>query len=151
MNMTYLDINGKLQTPLMGCYGIGLDRTLASIVEEHHDENGIVWTMSTAPYQVVIVPIKYDGQMKEVADRLYDELGKAGIEVLLDDRNERPGVKFKDMDLIGIPVRIVVGEKNLPNVEIKLRAGNESELVPVEAASEKTASIVREALAKLND
>ena len=149
--MTYLDINGKLQTPLMGCYGIGLDRTLASIVEEHHDENGIVWTMSTAPYQVVIVPIKYDGQMKEVADRLYDELGKAGIEVLLDDRNERPGVKFKDMDLIGIPVRIVVGEKNLPNVEIKLRAGNESELVPVEAASEKTASIVREALAKLND
>ena len=151
MNMTYLDINGKLQTPLMGCYGIGLDRTLASIVEEHHDENGIVWTMSTALYQVVIVPIKYDGQMKEVADRLYDELGKAGIEVLLDDRNERPGVKFKDMDLIGIPVRIVVGEKNLPNVEIKLRAGNESELVPVEAASEKTASIVREALAKLND
>ena len=107
--------------------------------------------MSTAPYQVVIVPIKYDGQMKEVADRLYDELGKAGIEVLLDDRNERPGVKFKDMDLIGIPVRIVVGEKNLPNVEIKLRADNESELVPVEAASEKTASIVREALAKLND
>ena len=72
-------------------------------------------------------------------------------EVILDDRNVRAGVKFKDMDLIGIPVRIVVGEKNLPNVEIKLRAGNESELVPVEAASEKTASIVREALAKLND
>jgi len=150
MNMTYLGENGKQQIPLMGCYGIGLDRTLASIVEEHHDENGIIWTMSTAPYQVVIVPIKYDGQMKEVADKLYDELNKAGIEVLLDDRNERPGVKFKDMDLIGIPVRIVVGDKNLPNVELKLRANKDAELVPAEKAAEKAASIVREELAKLN-
>lgn len=150
MNMTYLDVNGKAQTPLMGCYGIGLDRTLASIIEEHHDEKGIIWTMSTAPYQVCIVPIKYDGQMKTVADDLYKQLCEAGIEVLLDDRNERPGVKFNDMDLIGIPVRIVVGEKNLPNVELKLRSAAEAENVPAAEAAAKAAEIVRAELAKLN-
>lgn len=150
MNVTYLDENGKQQTPIMGCYGIGVDRTLASIIEEHHDENGIVWTMTTAPYQVAIVPVKYDGVMKESSDKLYDELTKAGIEVLLDDRNERPGVKFKDMDLIGIPVRIVVGEKNLPNVEVKMRNQTEANLVPLEEASSKVAQIVQEELAKLN-
>ncbi|MBQ1181072.1 MAG: proline--tRNA ligase [Treponema sp.] len=149
MNVTYLDENGKLQTPIMGCYGIGVDRTLASIIEEHHDENGIIWTMSTAPYQVVIVPVKYDGTMKEVSDKLYEELRASGIEVLLDDRNERPGVKFKDMDLIGIPVRIVVGEKNLPNVEVKLRSESEAKLVPAEEAAKTAEKIVREELAKL--
>ena len=122
MNVTYLDENGKQQIPTMGCYGIGVDRALASIIEEHHDENGIVWPMSIAPYHVVVVPVKYEGEMKEKADYIYEELKKQGVEVLLDDRNERPGVKFKDMDLIGIPVRIVVGEKNLPNVELKLRS-----------------------------
>ena len=149
MNVTYLDENGKLQTPIMGCYGLGVDRTLASIIEEHHDENGIIWTMSTAPYQVVIVPVKYDGTMKEVSDKLYEELRASGIEVLLDDRNERPGVKFKDMDLIGIPVRIVVGEKNLPNVEVKLRSESEAKLVPAEEAAKTAEKIVREELAKL--
>ena len=150
MNVTYLDVDGKLKTPLMGCYGIGVDRTLASIIEEHHDENGIIWTMSTAPYQVAVVPIKYDGVMKETSDKLYDELTKAGIEVLLDDRNERPGVKFKDMDLIGIPVRIVVGEKNLPNVEVKLRSEKDANLIPVETAAEKVIKIVHDAIAELN-
>jgi prolyl-tRNA synthetase len=105
--------------------------------------------MSTAPYQVVIVPVKYDGAMKEVSDKLYEELKASGIEVLLDDRNERPGVKFKDMDLIGIPVRIVVGEKNLPNVEVKLRAETEAKLVPAEEAAKTAEKIVREELAKL--
>ena len=150
MNVTYLDENGKQQTPIMGCYGIGVDRTLASIIEEHHDENGIVWTMTTAPYQVAIVPVKYDGVMKETSDKLYDELTKAGIEVLLDDRNERPGVKFKDMDLIGIPVRIVVGEKNLPNVEIKMRNQSEANLVPLEEATDNVVKMVQDELAKLN-
>lgn len=150
MNVTYLDENGKQQTPIMGCYGIGVDRTLASIIEEHHDENGIVWTMTTAPFQVAIVPVKYDGAMKDASDKLYDELTKAGIEVLLDDRNERPGVKFKDMDLIGIPVRIVVGEKNLPNVEVKMRNQSEANFVPLEEASSKVTQIVADELAKLN-
>ncbi|MGI5092820.1 proline--tRNA ligase [Treponema socranskii] len=150
MNVSYLDVNGKACTPLMGCYGIGVDRTLASIIEEHHDDKGIVWTMSTAPYQVAIVPIKYEGRMKEVSDDIYDALTKAGIEVLLDDRSERPGVKFADMDLIGIPVRIVVGEKNLPNVEIKERSASEASLVPATDAAKHAEKIVRDALAVLN-
>ena len=150
MNVSYLDVNGKACTPLMGCYGIGVDRTLASIIEEHHDDKGIVWTMSTAPYQVAIVPIKYEGRMKEVSDDIYDALTKAGVEVLLDDRSERPGVKFADMDLIGIPVRIVVGEKNLPNVEIKERSASEASLVPATDAAKHAEKIVRDALAALN-
>ena len=149
MKVTYLDKDGKLQTPLMGCYGIGVDRTLASIIEEHHDDNGIIWTMSTAPYHVAIVPIKYDGKMKEVADKLYDELTQSGVEVLLDDRDERPGVKFKDMDLIGIPVRIVVGDKNLPNVEVKMRDEKDAKLIPAEEASSMVAKIVKDKLSEL--
>jgi prolyl-tRNA synthetase len=151
MHVTYLDVNGKTQTPIMGCYGIGLDRTLASIIEEHHDDKGIIWTMSTCPYQVAIVPIKYEGKMQETADKIYNELTKAGVEVLLDDRNERPGVKFADMDLIGIPVRIVVGEKNLPNVEIKERSASEPALVAADTAVETAEKIVKDALAALND
>ncbi|MCR5724054.1 MAG: proline--tRNA ligase [Treponema sp.] len=150
MHVTFLDVNGKATTPTMGCYGIGVDRTLASIIEEHNDEKGIIWTMSTAPFQVCIVPIKYEGAMKETADKLYDELTKAGIEVLLDDRAERPGVKFADMELIGIPLRITVGEKNLPNVEFKPRAAAEAELVPAAEVSAKAVQYVQEALAALN-
>ena len=150
MHVSYLDEHGKAATPTMGCYGIGVDRTLASIIENHHDDKGIIWTMSTAPFQVCIVPIKYEGQMKAVADRLHDELTAAGIEVLLDDRNERPGVKFADMELIGIPLRITVGEKTLPNVEYKPRDAAEAELVPTEQAAAKAAAFVRDALAALN-
>ena len=150
MNVTYLDQNAKPVTPLMGCYGIGLDRTLASIIEAYHDENGIIWPMSVAPFHVAIVPVKYEGKMKEAADSLYNQLTDAGIEVLLDDRNERPGVKFMDADLIGYPVRVVVGEKNLPNVEVKLRNEKDAELIPLENASEKITKIVLSALAELD-
>lgn len=149
MHVTYLDINGKAQTPIMGCYGIGLDRSLASIIEEHHDKDGIIWTMSTAPYQVIVIPVKYEGSMREHADKIYNELMQAGIEVLLDDRDERPGVKFKDADLIGFPIRIVVGEKNLPNVELKERSAEKPELVPAGEASERAKNIVLKALADL--
>jgi len=151
MNMLYLDENGKQQMPTMGCYGIGVDRTLASIIEEHNDENGIVWPMSVAPFHVAIVTIKYEGAMKEAADKIYAELEAAGIEVLLDDREERPGVKFKDMDLIGIPVRIVVGDKNLPNVEVKLRSAKDAELIPAGEAAAKVAAIVKAELAKAGE
>ena len=150
MNVTYLDENGKQQIPTMGCYGIGVDRALASIIEEHHDDNGIIWPMSVAPYQVAIIPVKFEGAMKENALAIYEELQKAGIEVLLDDRNERPGVKFKDIDLLGIPVRIVVGDKNLPNVELKCRNSSEMQLVPAKDAAAKAAEIVKAELAKLN-
>ena len=106
--------------------------------------------MSTCPYQVVVIPIRYDGKMQTVADAVYAELEKAGIEVLLDDRAERPGVKFKDADLIGFPVRITVGEKTLPNVEIKLRRDNSVRLVPFESAAKEAEKIVRDALKELN-
>ena len=150
MNVTYLDENGKSVTPIMGCYGIGVDRTLASIIEAHHDENGIIWTMSTAPYQVAIVPVMYKEKMKEVADSLYEELKALGVDVLLDDRDERPGVKFKDADLIGYPIRIVVGDKNLPNVEVKLRSADKADLIPATDAAKTVAKIVADELAKLN-
>ncbi len=150
MKVSFLAENGKPDTPTMGCYGIGVDRTLASIIEANNDEHGIIWPMSVAPFQVCIVPIRYDGQMKEVADKLYNELLDAGIEVLLDDRNERPGVKFADMELIGIPLRITVGEKNLPNVEFKPRNSNSLDLIPVDEASEKAINFVKSALNELN-
>lgn len=150
MNVTYLDQSGKPVTPIMGCYGIGVDRTLASIIEEHHDDKGIIWTMSVAPFQVAIIPIKYDGSMKEAADKLYDELIKLGIEVILDDRNERPGVKFADADLIGYPVRVVIGDKNLPNVEVKLRKNEQADLIPADSAAQKIADIVKSELNSLN-
>ena len=150
MGVTYLDKNGKAAVPTMGCYGIGVDRVLASIIEANHDDNGIIWPMSVAPFQVAIVPIKYKGAMKDAADKLYDELTKAGIEVLLDDRDERPGVKFNDMDLIGFPVRVTVGDKNLPNVEIKLRSESEPQLVSADSACQKIVSLVNEAIAKLS-
>lgn len=151
MNVTYLDVNGKPVIPLMGCYGIGVDRTLASIIEANHDEKGISWPMTIAPYQVAIIPIQYKGKMQEVADKLYEELSNAGIEVLLDDRNERPGVKFADSELIGFPVRIVVGDKNLPNVEIKIRNAENAELVPENDATKKVCDFIKSELEKLNN
>jgi prolyl-tRNA synthetase len=153
MKVSYLDENGKSHVPLMGCYGIGLDRTLASVIEEHHDDDGIIWPMSVAPYQVIIVPVKYEGAVKDVSDALTADLERAGIEVLLDDRDERPGVKFKDADLTGIPVRVVAGDKNLsgvPRVELKRRAKKESRLVDLDKAAEEIISLVRSDLAELN-
>jgi prolyl-tRNA synthetase len=153
MGVSYLDEAGKSQVPTMGCYGIGLDRTLASVIEEWHDEDGIIWPMSVAPYQVIIVPIKYEGAPRTVTDTLEGELEKRGIEVLVDDRDERPGVKFKDADLTGIPFRVVVGDKNLagdsPKVEIRRRGKGESRLVETAAAGETLAGLVQAELAAL--
>ncbi|MGP1439821.1 MAG: proline--tRNA ligase [Treponema sp.] len=121
MDMGCLDANGKKIYPLMGCYGIGLDRLMAAVAEQYSDDDGLKWPASIAPYMVAIVPVKYEGKIKEQADLLYEELKQKGVEVLLDDRNERVGVKFKDMDLIGIPIRLVISEKTLPNIEVKYR------------------------------
>jgi prolyl-tRNA synthetase len=154
MDVSYLDENGKSRTPTMGSYGIGLDRTLASIIEEHHDEDGIVWPITVAPYQVIIVPIKYEGAVKTAADAIEADLEKAGIEVLLDDRDERPGVKFKDADLTGIPWRVVVGDKNLalspPKVELKRRGGKENSLAGLDSAAAELAEKVLAELAEMN-
>jgi prolyl-tRNA synthetase len=152
MNVSYLDEGGKTRIPTMGCYGIGLDRTLASVIEEHHDQDGIIWPMTIAPYQVIIVPIKYEGNVKALTDSLAGELEARGLEVLVDDRDERPGVKFKDADLIGIPCRVVVGEKNLEKgkVELKRRGEKESRLIEAAEAADELAGIVKAELAELN-
>jgi prolyl-tRNA synthetase len=138
----------------MGCYGIGVDRALASVIEERHDDAGILWPMTLAPYQAIIVPIKYEGAVKAAADQLAAELAAAGVEVLLDDRNERPGVKFNDADLIGIPYRVVVGDKSLaqnpPKVEVKRRGQGESRLVEFARATEELAGLVAGEIAELN-
>jgi prolyl-tRNA synthetase len=154
MNVSYLDENGKSRVPAMGCYGIGVDRALASVIEEHHDEDGIVWPITVAPYQVIIVPVKYEGAVKAAADKLARDLERAGVEVLLDDRDERPGVKFKDADLTGIPYRVVIGDKNLagetPKVEIKRRPERESALAELDAAAGILAEKVKRDMAELN-
>ena len=133
MNATFIDENGKNTPFVMGCYGIGVTRTMASIIEQHHDENGIIWPLSVAPYHVSVIPvnIKDEAQM-EVANKLYEELRKIGVDAILDDRNERPGVKFKDSELIGIPMRVTVGKKITEGeVEFKLRDG-EMEVVKID-------------------
>ena len=141
MNATFIDENGKNVPFVMGCYGIGVTRTMASIIEQHHDENGIIWPLSVAPYHVSVIPvnIKDEAQMK-IANKLYDELRKIGVDAILDDRNERPCVKFKDSELIGIPMRVTVGKKITDGeVEFKLRDG-EMEVIKIEDVLEKVKS-----------
>jgi len=127
LNLKYLDEHNELKTVTMGCYGIGVGRILASIIEQNHDDAGMILPLNIAPYQVAIVLIdSFDPLQKKVALELYEELKNKGIDCVLDDRDERPGVKFKDMDLIGIPLRITVGKKVQDNlVEIKLRNNRE--------------------------
>ena len=134
MKANYLDRNGREQTIIMGCYGIGISRTVAAAIEQNHDADGIIWPLPIAPYQVIITPVNVNEQsLSETAEDIYQILLKAGIEVILDDRDERAGVKFKDADLIGIPYRITVGPKKLAEgkVEIKSRRSGTVETLPV--------------------
>lgn len=144
MGAVYKDENQKDKPIVMGSYGIGVSRTLAAIIEQNHDENGIIWPMPVAPYEVMItvVKVKDDVQM-ELAEKMYDELVEAGIEVLLDDRDERVGVKFKDADLLGVPIRITVG-KGATNklVEYKLRRDVKKVELHMEEAIEKAKKTV---------
>lgn len=133
LDCTYLDKNGKTQTMLMGCYGIGVGRTMASVIEQNNDEKGIVWPMAVAPYQVIIIPINISNEIQAtIAKQLYNSLQDEGIEVLFDNRKERPGVKFNDAELIGIPIRITVGKKaNEGIVEIKIRKTGDMDEIDV--------------------
>jgi prolyl-tRNA synthetase len=135
MNATCLDKNGKAVVMPMGCYGIGVSRVVAAAIEQSHDEKGIIWPQSIAPFDVVLVPIGYhkSEQVAKACDELYNKISGIGINVLLDDRNERPGVMFADMELIGIPHRIVIGERGLKNrvVEYKSRRQDETQDVPI--------------------
>jgi prolyl-tRNA synthetase len=144
LGATYLDANGKEQLMIMGCYGIGVSRLLAAIVEQSHDEKGIIWPISIAPFQVHIVPVNVnDPNQMSLAEQLYARLTEAGVEVLLDDRDERPGVKFKDADLIGLPFRITVGKQAAEGrVEFKDRKTDEMEVLTLEEAYERVLSFI---------
>ncbi len=151
LESTFLDTDGQRRPTVMGCYGIGVTRTLQAVIEQGHDKDGILWPMSVAPYQVLITPLGAAGSATmQLGEQLYSELVAAGIDVLLDDRDERPGVKFKDADLIGIPLRISVGEKSLAKGEVELKPrGGALEAVKKEEAVARVIDKVREALARL--
>ncbi|MBO5929826.1 MAG: proline--tRNA ligase, partial [Clostridia bacterium] len=148
LDCTYLDENGVPQTIIMGCYGIGVTRTIAAAIEQNADENGIVWPMEIAPYQAIVVPVNVkDETQAALAEKIYDALKARGIEVLIDDREERAGVKFKDADLIGVPVRITVGKKAADGIcEYKLRSDSDAADVTADEAIEKTVAYIHENL-----
>ncbi|MCK4343485.1 MAG: proline--tRNA ligase [Phycisphaerae bacterium] len=152
MGATCLDKNGRARPLIMGCYGIGVNRIMAAAIESHHDENGIIWPMSLAPFEVLVIALdSKDERANKVALEVHDELAAAGIDVLLDDRDERAGFKFKDADLIGIPLRVVVGKKSLAagGVEVTERGKESKEIMPPEAAVEHVTKLVRQELNKL--
>ncbi|HVT43998.1 MAG TPA: proline--tRNA ligase [Thermoanaerobaculia bacterium] len=140
MNCVFLDENGERQPMVMGCYGLGIGRTVAAAIEQSHDDDGIVWPVQIAPFEVVVTAAGNDEAVLDVASKIYDQLLGAGIDVIYDDRDERPGVKFKDADLIGFPIRIVVGSRSLANgqVEWSLRAGRQKRM---SSPSEVTAEV----------
>ncbi|MFV1951485.1 MAG: proline--tRNA ligase, partial [Nitrospinota bacterium] len=143
---TYLDSKGKERFIIMGCYGIGVGRTIAAAIEQNHDENGIIWPMPIAPFQVLILPLNTnDTMVMETSEDIYNSLIDKKIDVVIDDRDERPGVKFKDADLIGIPLQIIIGLRNLreDNIEIKTRRNGEISKCSVDAVADKIIKLVR--------
>jgi prolyl-tRNA synthetase len=153
MKATFLDPEGIERTIVMGTYGIGVTRTVAAVIEQLHDENGMIWPISIAPYQIHIVAVNVkDATTREAADRLYAALQEREIEVLYDDRDERPGGKFKDADLLGVPLRVTVGEKGLKDgiVELRERRTGTVERLPVQDAADSCARRVRDDLKKLS-
>lgn len=135
LRATYLDENGKEQPMVMGCYGVGVSRTMAAAIEQNYDDNGIIWPIEIAPYHVLVVPVNTKDEASAAkAEEIYMQLKKVGLETVIDDRNERPGVKFKDADLIGYPLRVVVGPKTLTegNLEVKIRKTGEIRYLPLD-------------------
>jgi prolyl-tRNA synthetase len=150
---TVLDETGAQRVPIMGCYGIGVDRIVAAAVEAHHDERGIAWPASIAPYDVHLVGLGLgrDSELAAEGDALYAELQAAGLDVLFDDRDESPGVKFNDADLLGIPLRVTVSSRNRTAgvVELQLRSAAEAERVPSAEVVARLVALHAEALAAL--
>jgi prolyl-tRNA synthetase len=146
----FLNDKGQTEVMVMGCYGIGVTRTLQAVIEQNHDADGIRWPMTVAPYPVTILLLDpKDSNVAAVVEKLAEDLESLGVEALIDDRDERPGVKFKDADLIGFPLRVVVGAKSLARggIEIKLRTAKESELVPADAAARQIATMIADGIA----
>ncbi len=147
MDSFFLDQKGEHKPIIMGCYGIGVGRILAAAVEQNHDDNGIIWTPPIAPYQVYLCALGMENpEVATTAERLYNHLEAAGVEVLFDDRSESPGVKFNDADLLGIPLRVVVSSRNLKaqSVEVKRRAEKQSQLISLEEVREKVEQLIIE-------
>jgi prolyl-tRNA synthetase len=143
LDANFLDENGETKTIVMGCYGIGIGRTVAAAIEQNHDEDGIIWPTPIAPYHVdIILANMKDTVCREVAEKLYAALGELGVEAVLDDRDERAGVKFKDADLIGFPYQVIVGPKGIKEgrLEVKSRKTGERDFLPLEGATEAVAS-----------
>ncbi|ABO53575.1 proline--tRNA ligase [Burkholderia vietnamiensis] len=151
MGATFLDESGKPQPMLMGCYGVGVTRILGAAIEQNFDDKGIIWPESIAPFELVLCPMGYDRSemVREAADKLYAELTAAGVDVILDDRGERPGVMFADWELIGVPHRLVIGERGLKDgkVEYQGRRDAEATLLPADAAAATVTEKIRAALA----
>jgi prolyl-tRNA synthetase len=142
----FVDERGTSHPIVMGCYGIGLGRLLAAIIEQKHDDKGIVWPLSTAPYHIYLCPLYREGsRVSEMAENLYAELEAVGLEVLFDDREESPGVKFNDADLLGIPIRVTISPRTLEtdSVEVKWRSQKESELMPLEGVATRLKELIR--------
>jgi prolyl-tRNA synthetase len=150
LHATYLDEKGKEQVCYMGCYGVGVSRTMAAAIEQNNDEKGIIWPMQIAPYHVIVVPVTLkDANVVSTAEKLYAELQELGVETILDDRDERPGVKFNDADLVGYPLRLTIGQKTLAEgkVELVYRLTRQTELVGVEQVGKYIQKIVQDFLA----
>lgn len=150
LKCNYIDESGNEQPMVMGCYGIGINRLMASVIEQNNDEKGIIWPMEIAPYHVIIVPVNVqDETVMSMARYMYEKLSEANVEVILDDRNERAGVKFNDADLIGIPIRINIGRKAAEGlVEFKPRSSSEAVTMPVDEALGKILSHVKDIIKK---
>jgi prolyl-tRNA synthetase len=149
MSATFLDAEGQARPIEMGCYGIGISRMVAAAIEQNHDANGIIWPFSIAPFQVLVLPINYkEDKLHDAADKLYQELRQCGVDVLLDDRDERPGVKFKDADLIGIPLRVTIGAKSLDKgcYELRWRRDGKTDEIPVGDAAQAIKSLIAQAV-----
>ncbi len=149
MNATFLDENGKAKPFVMGCYGIGVTRLMAAAIEQHHDDHGIRWPMAIAPYQVTVLTLGKDAAVKEAAEKIYDALKKRRVEVLFDDRKDRPGSKFKDADLIGVPLRVAIGARGLEEgmAELKERASDDAESIPLDEIVDVVVARIEQQLA----
>ena len=141
----FIDEKGTSHPMVMGCYGLGLSRLMAAVIEQNNDDKGVIWPPTIAPYQLYLCPLyKENTKVEEVSEKLYAELEAAGFEVLFDDRQESPGVKFNDADLLGIPLRLTVSPRTLEknSVELKKRAEKDSELVPLAEAVKRLKELI---------
>jgi len=152
LDANFLDADGVEKPCLMGCYGIGINRIMASAIEIGNDKDGIIWPVTIAPWEVIITPAVTDDDITPAVEKIYTDLKARGVDVLIDDRDVRAGVKFKDADLLGIPVRVTLGKKSFANgnAELKLRTESEAKNIPLETITDEVVNIINALKQKLN-